>query len=106
MAWAHGRGLLGRDRGPDRVRQRRDDLERIGGTDDSEHTQWIPYATVLANGVASVPAASPTISTHQRVELMRYRVSQADSDDIEDPADGFMIWLEPQPATSPAAGAP
>ena len=37
----------------------------------------------------------------QRVELTRHRVSQADSsDDIEDPAAGFMIWLEPQAPAS------
>jgi hypothetical protein len=46
----------------------------------------------IGTGTASFPAGQPG----QRVELARHRVSQASSwDKVEDPAAGFMIWLEP-----------
>jgi hypothetical protein len=56
---------------------------------------WIEWSrkTSTSGGVGkSTHASDPA----QRLELIRHRVSQnSDSSKIEDPAAGFMIWLEP-----------
>jgi hypothetical protein len=57
--------------------------------------EW-PSQTSTTDGVGTTTRAFPT--TEPRVELCRHRVSQASSStDIEDPAAGFLIWLEPIP---------
>jgi hypothetical protein len=56
---------------------------------------WIEWErrTATTDGVGSSTIKFPP---DQRVVLIRYRVSQAPSSDkIEDPATGFLIWLEP-----------
>lgn len=61
---------------------------------------WVerPRRTSTADGVGT---STQSFEPDQRVELMRYRVSQAESSrQIEDPAAGFMIWLEPETGNS------
>jgi hypothetical protein len=69
---------------------------RTGSIGGDEHA-WVEWGskTSTAGGIG---ASTQSFPTGERVELIRYRTSQASgSADIEDPAPGFMIWLEPMP---------
>jgi hypothetical protein len=62
------------------------------GKDDQSWVTW-PSQTSLTSGVSTT---AKSFDMGERVEIIRRRVSQAgDSSKIEDPAAGFMIWLEP-----------
>jgi hypothetical protein len=62
------------------------------GKDYQPWVEW-PSKTSTSGGVGkSTYSADPS----KRLEIIRHRVSQnSDSTKIEDPAAGFMIWLEP-----------
>lgn len=61
------------------------------GKDEQPWVEW-PSHTSMTGGVGG---GTKVFSPDERVELARHRVSQAkSSEDIEDPAAGFLIWLE------------
>lgn len=65
------------------------------GSVGKDHQPWVEWSsrTSTSGGVGS---STRSYETDQRVEIIRHRVSQASSStNIEDPAAGFMIWLEP-----------
>jgi hypothetical protein len=62
------------------------------GKDDQPWVEW----TTKTSTSGGVPTDVRTFESDQRVELIRFRISQtSDSSKIEDPSAGFMIWLEP-----------
>jgi hypothetical protein len=59
---------------------------------------WVEWDGKIATtgGIGSGTSRVPVWQPGRRVELIRYRVSQAGSlNKMEDPAPGFLIWLEP-----------
>jgi hypothetical protein len=81
-------------------RDRRDDkwygqLETVSGSVGKDLQPWVSWSskTSTSGGVGNT---TRSFDADERVELIRHRVSQSgDSTKIEDPAAGFMIWLEP-----------
>ena len=72
-------------------------LSTRSGSVGKDHHEWVEWrsSTSQTAGVSSVTQAFP--DTRDIVELCRHRVSQASSTSkIEDPAAGFVIWLERQ----------
>jgi hypothetical protein len=70
-------------------------LHTTGGSVGSDHQPWVEWGSHTATG-GGVGSSTVSFDTGQRVEIIRRRISRAkSSDDIEDPAAGFMIWLEP-----------
>ena len=66
-----------------------------GASIGRNHHPWVQWgpSTSTTGGVGT---STRVFQVDQRVELCRHRVSQQDSSDkIEDPAPGFLIWLEP-----------
>jgi hypothetical protein len=56
---------------------------------------WVEWKTT-ASTTGGVSTTTQDFAPDERVELARHRVSQVrSSDKIEDPAPGFLIWLEP-----------
>jgi hypothetical protein len=69
---------------------------RTGSMSGDEHA-WVEWGskTSTAGGIGLSTQSFPP---GERVEIIRYRTSQVTSSaNIEDPAPGFMIWLEPIP---------
>ena len=66
------------------------------GAVGKDHQPWVEWPSRSSTS-AGVGPRTRSFAIDRQVELIRYRVSeQADrSADIEDPAAGFMIWLEP-----------
>lgn len=63
----------------------------VGG-DDHVWVEW-PSTRSTSSGVGS---STQSYAPHERVEIVRHLVSQSTSTtDMEDPAAGFLIWLEP-----------
>jgi hypothetical protein len=70
-------------------------LETRTGSVGGDNNPWVdwPNKTSTSDGVGN---STQSFEPDQRVEIIRHRVSQnPDSSKIEDPAAGFMIWLEP-----------
>ena len=66
------------------------------GSVGSDQQPWVEWASMSARS-AGPGSATQSFDADQRVEIIRHRVSQAkSSEDIDDPAAGFLIWLEPQ----------
>lgn len=60
-----------------------------------DHQPWVEWTSRTSTS-GGVGTSTESYSVRERVELIRHRVSQApDSEKIEDPAAGFLIWLEP-----------
>ncbi|MEX2138863.1 MAG: hypothetical protein WD894_06350 [Pirellulales bacterium] len=56
---------------------------------------WVEWRS-RRYAIESVGRSTTDIAPDERVVLARHRVSQANlTDQIEDPAAGFLIWLEP-----------
>jgi hypothetical protein len=73
-------------------------LQTTGGSVGSGSHPWVEWnqRTATTGGVGTSTQSFPAGQPGQQIELARYRVSQASSSDkIEDPAAGFLIWLEP-----------
>jgi hypothetical protein len=67
----------------------------IAGKSEQPWVEW-DYKMTATGGIGRGTSKVPVWQPGQRVELIRYRVSQATLyDKIEDPAPGFLIWLEP-----------
>ena len=67
----------------------------IAGKYEQPWVEW-DYKTATTGGIGPGTSRIPAWQPGQRVELIRYRVSQATLyDKIEDPAPSFLIWLEP-----------
>lgn len=65
------------------------------GSVGKDHQPWVEWNSRVSM-TAGVGQSTQSYETGRLVEITRYRASQADSsEDIEDPAAGFMIWLEP-----------
>ena len=61
------------------------------------YQEWPDWAQRVAAG-DGVGDMTEVFEPEERVELIRWRMSQAaNSASIEDPAAGYMIWLEPVP---------
>ncbi len=70
-------------------------LSTRGGSVGKDRQVWVGWdsRTSTTGGIGATTEAYPP---DQTVEICRHRVSQADSSDqIEDPAAGFVIWLQP-----------
>jgi hypothetical protein len=71
-------------------------LHTQGGSVGKDHQPWVEWSsrTTTSGGVGSSTRA---YQTDARVELIRFRASNREDSwpKIEDPAVGFMIWLEP-----------
>jgi hypothetical protein len=66
-----------------------------GASVGSDNQPWVQWKGRTATE-DSVGTSTEVFAPDRRVELIRYRASQATSSDkIEDPAAGFLIWLEP-----------
>jgi hypothetical protein len=66
-----------------------------GGSVGKDRQEWVEWGSRSAT-TGGVGTTTRALSPDQRVELARHRVSQADSTEkMEDPAAGFLIWLEP-----------
>jgi hypothetical protein len=71
-------------------------LSTRGGSVGKDHHEWVEWgsSTSTTGGVGTVTEAFPN-DRDDIVELCRHRVSQKNSTSkIEDPAAGFVIWLE------------
>jgi hypothetical protein len=67
----------------------------VGSVGSGVSHSWVEWnqQTSITGGVSTSTA---DFAPDERVELARHRVSQeSSSDKIEDPAAGFLIWLEP-----------
>ncbi len=66
------------------------------GSVGKDHQPWVEW-TSRTSASGGVGASTRSFETDQRVEIIRHRVSTKakSSTAIEDPAAGFMIWLEP-----------
>ena len=70
-------------------------LETRTGSVGSDNHPWVEW-TSRTSTTDGVGKSTQAFAPNQRVEIIRHRVSQnRDSTKIEDPAAGFMIWLEP-----------
>jgi hypothetical protein len=71
------------------------ELRTVGAAVSADEQAWVEWTsrTSTSSGVGqSTKSFEPT----ETIELIRHRVSQANtSAAIPDPADGFMVWLEP-----------
>jgi hypothetical protein len=75
----------------------RDILSVKNASVSGDYQQWPDWDQRVGagNGVGDM---TEVFEPDQRVELIRWRMSQAaNSTSIEDPAAGYMIWLEPAP---------
>jgi hypothetical protein len=66
------------------------------GSVGKDHQPWVEWASRTSAG-SGVGPSTRSFATDQQVEIIRHRVSEKanSSTDIEDPAAGFLIWLEP-----------
>lgn len=65
------------------------------GSVGKDHQLWVEWASTTSTS-SGVGTSTRSYDTDRRVEIIRHRVSQAKSSaDIEDPASGFIVWLEP-----------
>ena len=66
------------------------------GSVGKDHQPWVEWSSRTSTG-GGVGASTRSYETDQQVEIIRHRVSEKanSSANIEDPAAGFMIWLEP-----------
>jgi hypothetical protein len=70
-------------------------LETRTGRVGSDNHPWVTWSTKTSTS-GGVGNSTQAFEATERVEIIRHRVSQnSDSSKIEDPAAGFMIWLEP-----------
>ena len=71
-------------------------LHTQNGSVGSDQQPWVEWKSMTSTS-GGPGSATQSHEIDQRVEIIRHRVSQAKSSaDIEDPAAGFLIWLEPQ----------
>lgn len=65
------------------------------GSVGKDNQPWVTWTSTSSTS-GGVSKSARTFEPGERIELIRHRVSQTvDSSKIEDPAAGFMIWLEP-----------
>jgi hypothetical protein len=65
------------------------------GSVGKDEQSWVTWSNRTSTG-GGVSTSLKTFEPGERIELIRHRASQAtDSSKIEDPAAGFIIWLEP-----------
>jgi hypothetical protein len=65
------------------------------GSVGKDHQPWVEWSSRTSTG-SGVGTSTRSYEIDQRVEIIRHRVSQANSSaNIEDPAAGFIVWLEP-----------
>ena len=65
------------------------------GSVGKDHQPWVEWSSRTSAG-SGVGSSTRSFETDQQVEIIRHRVSQASSSaNIEDPAAGFVVWLEP-----------
>ncbi len=65
------------------------------GSVGNDHQPWVDWLSRSSTG-GGVGSSTRSYEIDQQVEIIRYRVSQANnSANIEDPAAGFVVWLEP-----------
>ena len=70
-------------------------LSAGGGSRGKDEQPWVEWKS-QSSRTSGVSTATRSYPKNQIVELVRHRVSKENStDNIEDPANGFMIWLEP-----------
>jgi hypothetical protein len=68
---------------------------RSGSVGGDDHP-WVEWGSQTSTG-GGVGPSTESFDPGQRVEIIRFRVSQAKSSAaIEDPSAGFLIWLEPE----------
>ena len=65
------------------------------GSVGSDHHPWVEWSSLTSTS-GGVGSSTRSYETDEQVEIIRHRVSQAnDTANIEDPAAGFVVWLEP-----------
>jgi len=66
------------------------------GSVGKDHQPWVEWST-RTSASGGVGSSTQSFETDQPVEIIRHRVSEKtdSSANIEDPAAGFVIWLEP-----------
>jgi hypothetical protein len=71
-------------------------LHTRSGSVGKDHQPWVEWSSRTFTG-GGVGSSTRSFETDQQVEIIRHRVSEKanSSAKIEDPAAGFMIWLEP-----------
>jgi hypothetical protein len=70
-------------------------LQAQGGSVGKDQHRWVEWSS-KSSTESGVGTSTRSFRPEEQVELVRFRVSQAkSSEDIENPSDGFMIWLEP-----------
>ncbi len=93
------------------IRDPRDDqwygwLQTRSGGVGKDAQPWVKWPS-RRSSTGGVGTTTQSFEPDRRVELIRHRVSQAGHNvPFEDPAAGFMVWLEPEPVipVSPASG--
>ena len=102
----HGGTMYLRDPGEHvvRYRIRRDprdgqwngSMHTRGGSVGKNHQPWVDWSSTSSTG-SGVGTITEAFEIDQQVEIIRHRVSETakSSTTIEDPAAGFLIWLEP-----------
>lgn len=71
-------------------------LHTLTGSVGKDHQPWVEWSSRTSTG-GGVGVTTRSFEIDQRVEIIRRRVSEKarSSANIEDPAVGFMVWLEP-----------
>lgn len=70
-------------------------LHTDSGSVGKDRQRWVEWRSRSSTG-GGIGTSTRSFDTDQQVEIIRHRVSQANrSDEIEEHAEGFVIWLEP-----------
>ena len=71
-------------------------LHTRSGSVGKDHQPWVEWSSTSSTG-SGVGSTTQSFESDQQVEIIRHRVSRTanSSSTIEDPAAGFLIWLEP-----------